>query len=630
MRIWSLSLLAIALGAEEIPEPTIIVTAERAEGEAWRSPSSVSVLDADDPGHDRSVVWADRLRNQAGVDLIAVGGGIDGGGISSLRLRGAARDIHTRILVDGIPLTDPSTTEGQPYLGGQTIPGLDRIEVVRGSQSGLYGSSAMAGVVHLISADPTDTSSGSVRVAGGSFGTLAGEAQASGPIITAADHRLGFTLAASGFRSDSVSATVTRIDEDPDSREADAAWATGLNGRLVWTGDAGDRFYAATLIGSSLHDYDYADPDDDTAWNRNDRVRIGAGGSVPLGDAGAKASVDLAITDIQRQAEYFDVWAFPAVQSTNLYDSTVVFGAARVTAPVTAATTVGFGVDAERQSVTTSAVPSGKQDLVGGYGDLRWTHPSFETTLAARYDHVSTGDDAATWKLGGAWFDETDTWKVHASAGTGFRAPSLDERFGQYPGFFPFSGNPDLKSETSLSADLGVTVQGLAGCSADVTLFQTTYEDRIRTNATFDSLINEDGESSVLGVEVAATWQADEWWWVEAAYTWQDTEDAAGQAFTNIPEHKGFVSGGADAGFWFTTLRLDGVGTHLGYGSTNLMLPGYGLVGIAAGLRPLPWLTVDARVDNLFDKRYATATSFGTAYYTGMPRTVLVGLEATY
>lgn len=630
MRVWSLSLFALALVAEDTPSPDLIVTADRAEADAWRSTASTTVLREADVADGRTAVWTDRLRNQAGVDLIAVGGGFDGGGISSLRLRGAARDIHTRVLVDGVPLTDPSTTEGQPYLGGQTIPGLERIEVVRGSQSGLYGSSAMAGVVNLISADPGEVATASARVAGGSFGTLAGEAEASGPMVVGADHRLGFQVAASGYRSDSVSATVTTIDEDPDAREADAAWATGFNGRLVWSDDVGSRFYAATLIGAALHDYDYADPDDDTAWNRNDRVRIGAGGAVPIGDAGARASVDLAITDIRRQAEYFDVWAFPAAPSTNVYDSSVVFGAARLITPVAHGATLGFGVDAERQAVTTTAVPDGEQDLVGGYGDLRWSQPSFETTLAARYDHVSSGDGATTWKLGGAWFGDDGTWKVHASAGTGFRAPSLDERFGQYPGFFPFSGNPDLESETSLSADLGVAVQGLAGVSADVTLFQTTYEHRIRTNATFDSLINEDGESSVIGIEVAAVWRSEGWWMVEAACTWQETEDAAGQAFINIPEHKGFLSGGADAGSWFANLRLDGVGERLGYGTTNLMLPGYGLVGVAAGLRPLPWLTVDARVDNLFDKRYATATSFGTAYFTGMPRTFLVGMEATY
>ena len=189
MQIKSLTLAALAAGvapclsllhsAEKTDGSTVIVvTAERRDTDLERSTSITDVItpqDAADAGHPFNTF--DLFRSLPGVDVIETNGGIDGS-TTSIRLRGG-RGQDTRYLLDGIPINDPTAADGA--VNASVIPstGLDRIEVVKGAQSGLYGANAVGGVVNLISRRPTAEPRTEGLVEGGSFGTLRGAAGAS-------------------------------------------------------------------------------------------------------------------------------------------------------------------------------------------------------------------------------------------------------------------------------------------------------------------------------------------------------------------------------------------------------------------------------------------------------------------
>jgi len=631
VRHLSLTLLSLSLPltlfAVDEPTPIIVVTADRTETDPWRTTATTAVIPAAEIHLTGSPDnWTDSLSTVPGVDIQNSAGGLDGGGLPTLLVRGAAANADTAVLVDGIPWADATSIGTDPIIHNLELPGIEHIEVVGGPQSGLYGSRALGGVIQVRTAEPTATPEGFVRVRAGSFSTRSIAGQATGPLAVA-DGRMvwGYAISASAIESDGISSTVTGKNGDPTDGEADALWRTGVNSRLVFSPVAGIRLHAGGWLGGSRHEYDSTGPDDADSFSKARTWRALAGGSVALPGDG-EIVVDAARTRTHRDNHN------PFSDGT--FTGTTDFVAARVLTPVTDLLRVQVGADLDQQAAVYDPIGDRGQSTVGVWGQALLTGQQWEATGVLRLDDFSIGEDPWSWKIGGAWFPGAEQWRLHASLGTSYRAPSLDERFADYVDpFFAFFANPDLKVQSGLGWDAGVTWRSGSGLESDLTAFGTHYDQRIVSVFASDfssgTLVNESSSARTVGVESATTWKSTAPYWGRLALTWQDSQDEDGDPFRLVPEWKGAVVLGWKTEAWFVTATTTLLGSRLA--ANDEKLEPTTTVDVATGYLPRPWLELTLRVDNVFDERYVTNSTFTPGeYYSGTPRQFSIGVEARY
>ncbi len=184
---------------------TIVVTANRTAQPLDRVGQAVTVLDATEIARRQAIVVTDLLRQTPGVTVTRNGGV---GTNTSVNIRGAETD-QTVALIDGIKLNDPSSPGGGFNFGPLLVGNIDRIEVLRGAQSVLWGSQAIGGVVNLITRQPTARLTANARAEGGAFGT----GQAFGNVSGKAGP-LALSLGGGWLRTDGISAAASGTEPD--------------------------------------------------------------------------------------------------------------------------------------------------------------------------------------------------------------------------------------------------------------------------------------------------------------------------------------------------------------------------------------------------------------------------------
>lgn len=590
----------------------LVVTADRRETVKDRTFASIDVVEQQIRERGYQPFIHDWLRGLPGVDVNQSGGGF--AGTTQVRLRGAKAG-ETRFLRDGIPVTDASAIDNGPLVELFDPSGLERVEVVRGSQSGLYGSGANGGVVNLISARPTADHRVSARLEGGSHSTIAGGVQASGPVVGG----LGYVVGVGGLVSDGFStATDADANGDPGDHEADGVERLGAHARLQRTSDHGTLYLAGNVV-EATQDFDgfpppafSLDPDDRDSTQELDSWRIAGGGEWrPLQQV--TIASDVAYTASERR--YPQETTF-----TKEFLADDLFTNARAHAALPADFSADLGVDGlwQQAELIDAAGVAGIDEsarLIGMWVTLAYDLPWLALSATGRHDDHSREGDADTWRVGVAtfWFDQQ--YKVFASAGSGFRAPSLYELYD------PFYGNPDLEPQTSLSADLGHTLRPSdSGWSLTNTGFITRYDDAITFDPNTFVSINLPSNARIHGIENALAW-FDTHGGVEATYTWQHSDDGDGERLAQLPDHKLMVAGIVRA---FDAWARVAVERHWSRRSGGQELPAYTLVGASVGWAIDQHWEVYGRADNLLDEDYEIQPSYATprrAAYGGVRAT---------
>lgn len=629
-RTLSLTLLAIAAALAE-ESPTIIVTAERGASDLARAPVSVERVELDQISERGGALNAtDWLRDLPGVGVWHTGGGVDGGTVS-VRLRGLDQK-YTLMLVDGVPLADQSSLDGtirQPLF--QPV-GVSVVELVKGSQSGLYGSGAVGGVIDLRTIRPTATPQVRVTATAGSFATVQGEAVATGPLGDTA----GYAVAVSGLHSDGFSARTAAPDGDPGDYEDDAVARYAGRARIEQrVGDA--TLYLATQVSRNRQDYDGSGPDDGDSFNRYRQWQVSGGGSLAAKDR-YDVALDLSYQDSRNESQY-------GASAPGTYASSLWYGALRGNVQVLEHARVAVGVDARRDSAETAYGPTvppsldAEVDQFGVYVQGQWSGESLELSATGRLDQHEEFGGHPTGRLAAAWFALPRELKLRGAVSTGFRAPTLYQLYHHEPGipmwFIPDSdGNPDLDPETSLSYEAGVDWTPTVGLELAATAFRTEVEDQIIYRSgvfpTPSTYANDHGTSVSRGVEAKlageqcfnATLSAR----LEGSYTYLDAEDASGDAAPFAPPHSGSARatiGEATGGAW---RFWQGVGVRRGtthYANIGHTDPIAG-VTLADAVLGASWSErweVTLRVDNLFDEVYVANQSAAWGQtYAGAPR----------
>ncbi|HBN93127.1 MULTISPECIES: TonB-dependent receptor plug domain-containing protein, partial [unclassified Hyphomonas] len=523
---FTVSATAQTASIEETKLDTIIVNGSRLDQTMTEIGSSVSVITRDD---------LEELGVDFALDAIATAPGVtvnqNGafGGNASVRIRGASND-QTLVLIDGVPVNDPTGTGGGynfAYLDTDTI---ERIEVLKGPQSTLWGSDAIGGVVSITTKRPTEGLSGTVFGEYGSFNTLRG-----GASISNANEIGDFRLAATGLTTDGISkADEANGNSEDDGYDSQTVSAKGglnlpasvrLETSLMWS-DAESEYdsYAFGAQGS------VADGDEVTnSETLSGNITLKA----PLFDGRLENLVQIGYADIERENTSNGVQSYFTEGDRVLFRYQGTFA-------INDTNTLAFGTEREETSANE------QESSIDSLFALYEFKPVDSLTLTGgiRVDDHETFGSETTGRVAAAW-TATDQLTFKASWGQGFKAPSIF----QSTYICTFCGltapNTNLKAETSEAYDIGVQWQ-----SADerivlgATLFDQETENMIDFSYTagYDNIALVDSQ----GGELTGAYAINNWLGIAASYTFIDSDDGNGNALARLPESTGNISASFD------------------------------------------------------------------------------------
>jgi len=613
---WTNPTLALEPGGDIKRAEPVVVTATRVEEPLEQIGASVTVIPEEAIRVQGYRTVEEALRDVPGLNVTRSG---SPGKITTVQIRGA-NSTQIQVLIDGVRVN--STTTGDFDFADLTVDQIERIEVVRGPQSTIYGADAIGGVINVITKRGQGAPTGYVDFEGGNYATLLGRVGTSGQVgpgsftlggsaytfggqfpndetsLTSANGRLAYALPNRGELSlvGRLSDAHTGIpfktvfpDFDPNREQTDRFWLLSFEWRQPWTA-----WYEHALRVSATQDTltfrDPADPGTTEPSFRSD------------------------IVTARREVDWLNI--FRPVPWNTL--------------------TVGFEYQNEvgdNQGTFDRSTNTGSSFL---QDELKLFDRLF-LTGGVRYDDNSVYGADTTGRVAVSFVvRETDT-RLKGSWGQGFRAPTFNELF--FPAFPPCPpfGNPNLKPEKSESWDGGLE-QGLWDGRVKLggTYFRNDFTNLIQTTlidpTNFCFQAQNVGRARSQGVEVEASVMPADGLSVGLAYTYTDSQDlGAHTPLRRTPKNRLAVTAAWEpwpgltlsTEFQLVSSQFEGPGLP--------RTPGYHVVNAAAQYRlrwrwgPLSRITLHVRVTNLFDATYQEVAGF-----PALGTQVLGGIRASF
>lgn len=493
----------------------VIVSALRAPSLSSDVGSSVTVITGADLEAGQYAFAADAIARAPGVTLARNGGA---GAASSIRLRGSASG-QSLIVIDGVVVNDAAAPQGGYNFGALDVADIERIEILRGPQSLLYGADAIGGVIAVTTR--RNHNGMNAFLEGGSLGTLRGGAT----IGAGADADFG-RLTISGITTGGVSRASAGSEKDG-FRALTASLAGGVRLNDVW------RVETTARVNDSRADIDGFPPPlfalGDTSEIENTQ-EIAVSGRALHEEGALNGAFSIGYSTLKRNNSDGGTGTFLARGRRLNLDYLGVY-------QISDRLRLFAGAEIERAR----AIVSGVDDAAtqGGLFLMAEAKPADWATLSAglRRDEFSGVKGATTARFAAALRPGAQTI-LRASVGTGFRAPSLFERYYDQFGVTP---NPDLRPERARGADIGIEQRfGAEGRHhVAVTLFHLNVRDQIDFDLARFGYFNID-EARSRGIESELGLQLTDWAGLTANYTLTDAIDkGTGARLLRVPEHKG-------------------------------------------------------------------------------------------
>jgi vitamin B12 transporter len=613
--------------------PQIVVTANRAPLPIDKVGQSVTVLTQDDIRLDQETAVSDILARTPGVTFSRNGGP---GETTSLYIRGAEAT-QTVVLIDGVKVNDP-TDPGAGYdFSNLTSGDIARIEILRGSQSTLYGSEAIGGVINIITADATKPLQGDLQVEGGSYGTAYVKGAVGGK-----EDNFDWRIGAYYDATDGVSA----FDKAFGGKETDGYTTAGLSGRFRYDLTPLLQFDERVYYTASRNEFDgYGNPacynflptcafGDDAEFGRTQQFVDYTGFNLSLLDGRLKNRLAFEYNDLDRRNEDPNQ---PETKFTFLAQgraTTIEYEGTYAIAPGYQAV---FGAQSERSTINAQSpyyelnygdLPT-KANVTetSGYGQITGeVAPGLTLTGGVRYDSNSSFGDHVTGQASAAYKLDGGNTILRASFGQGFKAPSLYQLYSEY-------GNAALRPETSNGWDAGIEQHFFDGRL----VVQATYFGRETRNLIdfvscygvltggcashqlFGGYYDNVARAEAKGVELAGSWKATDALTFTANYTYDDTEDRSpgspteGFQLARRPKNSANLS---STYIWPVRLRTEVAVRYAGESYDDdahlNLLKSYALVDLRASYPLRDNIELYGRIENLTDKHYETTHQYGT------------------
>ncbi len=583
-------LAAPGLAQEAFDLDEIVVSPSLAPIDPARTGATVEVVEGDDlQNADTSLIQT--LSREPGVSFSANGGV---GSNTTLRIRGLDTS-YIGVRVNGIDVTDPSSTQTGFNFGGLTAAGLGRVEILKGSQSAIYGSEAIAGVVDITTARPRGLGfSADLNLEAGSFGTRSGSLW-----MGHATERGEVALSYSRLITDGISALASDTEEDGFEQEmltlstrydltdtvtvgASALWRDGMvEIDRPFVGNAGENFF--TQRGARVFaEFETGGVDHRLSYSVFDSERRDPGGFTPYfnGD--------------REELQYIG------------------------SAEIGATSTLGFGLDETRETFDIPGA-SGEVTTRSVFAELQLRPADdLDLSLALRHDDHSRFGGSTTGRIAAAWRAQPDL-TLRAVLGSGFRAPSLYELFGPY-------GSATLQPEQSRSFELGAEKTFEAGF-VRATAFYTEIDDLIGYDFILSAYNQQPGTTVTRGLELAGRYALSDRVALFANYTLTDAK-TEGTRLVRVPRHDLVLGLDADLGNGFNgTFEVQRVADveASAFAPVDNKVGDYTLVNLGVSYDITDRAQAYLRVENLLDEDYETAGGYNTP-----GRAAYFGLRASF
>jgi vitamin B12 transporter len=614
--IWLAIAPLISRAQEPAPSPSpaemeaaeVVVSATRTEIPEEESPASVSVITSEDIEQKQIQRVSNALREVPGLSVVQTG---TAGQLTSVFTRGL-RSEHTQVLLDGVPINQG--LQGAFNFADLTTDDIDRIEVVRGPQSTLYGPRALAGVIQIFTKQGEGTPTIMLSGEGGSYDTFRETLESEGK-VDGFDYSIG----------------ASRIDTDnarPNNQYRNSA--------------------AIANVG----------------WSPNDQLRISSLFTYSLSDTGNPNTIfdpkpiDNFLTERWLIAPHFDFrlsdwWEHKLIVSYDherqlndpnqdgfvgptraLFERTTIDYQNDLRPASWLTITSGFfynRVNAGQERPFVLQIFGPQPTFVSDHtqetaGFLQATATPINNLLfvaGGRFDHFNQFGDIWTYRFAGSYkIDQTDT-TLHSSVATGFSPPSSQDKI--------FGNNFGLQPEKNLGWDIGIEQRLWENrVTLGATYFHNDLSNVIGFNGLFDTLNLGAAETQGLEAELRAQPIAD--LALMASYTYLDAEKTSsadisqppGARLPRRPRNEVYLSASY---LWCKKLRITAEGKfvnareELNFGGPNFDIEDYSFVNIAVEYEVNPHLTIFGRVDNLTNEHYAEVFGFpalGRAGYGGV------------
>jgi vitamin B12 transporter len=561
--------------------PMVVVTASRLEQQVQDALPATTLITRADIDRSQALDVPALLRQVSGVELAQSGGA---GTVSSAFIRGA-ESRHTLVLVDGVAVNNLNfSTAALEHL---PLANVERIEVVRGNVSSLYGSAALGGVIQIFTRQASDKPYASLGFQAGSRGLL--QAQAGAGVKLESGTRLSFsseTFSENGFNA---------INQD--KRKGTNPDLDGYSRRTVAVGISQDigvgkvSLTSRETTGVTAYDSQFgpATQADESRFSLTATVLNGQFNLAPalVLDATASTSADKLRADVT---------AFPYYVNSQT-DS----ASAGLRWAVQPGHNVTAGVESSTQRIEASTVYRGSSRVqdslrLGYQGD--WEQHQLQ--LNVRQDRYSDFGTASTWLAGYAW-RFAPQWRANASTSTGFTAPTFNDLY------YPFGGNVTLRPEQVRASELGLQY-ATDQMEARLVWFSNRFTDLIGNDFNFNRININQARNEGVELSYLARYGATQ---VRAGLTLQDPIDSTtGKRLDRRAATVANVGVNHDAGAWsygadlrYSGERPDGSQTLASYSVLDLRVA----YKLAQGVKLM------GRVENVLDARYETAYGYNQA-----------------
>ncbi len=573
------ALFPALLPAETLTEEPIIVTATRTARTADETLAAVTVITREDIERSQAKSVAELLAGETGLDA-AVNGGY--GKSTSLYLRGTNSD-HTLVLIDGLKIN--SATNGIPSWQYLPLEQIERIEIVRGPRSSLYGADAIGGVVQIFTRAPTEHFRAGAEAGYGTYGTSRVAADVAGT-----EGATRFSLTGAHFNTDGIDARTASAGNEGDR---DGYRNTSFNARLGrrFANGADVELYAMQAIGHVEYD-----------GNPNQTASDIGAASARLSFAPDPAWNVKLLTGTSR--DYSDnlkdgsfSTTFNTLRHTTSWQNDVTVGKDQLL-------TLGLDYQDDRIGSTTGYTEKERANR-GAFVQHQGRFGNHDLLASWRQDDNEQFGTSDTGNL--AWgYALTPTLRSRASWGTAFKAPTFNQLY------FPNFGDPNLKPEESVSYEAGLRGKTSAG-HWDIRAFQTNVDNLIATVQVGGNFVAQNvdkarikGVETEIGTRLAG-------WDTRAALTLMDPRDTGRDKILNRRAKRSLK---LDADRAFGAWRLGATWLVQGhrYDDVNntVRLGGYGTLNLRAQHALSKQWVLRANLDNAFDKAYQTVNTYNS------------------
>ena len=596
--------------------------------------TSVTVVTGDDLRKQNVRHAAEALRALPGVQVSSSG---TVGSLTQIRIRGA-EGRHTRVIIDGIEAN--TTKDGEFDFSNLLAEDIERIEVIRGPMSAVYGSGALGGVINIVTRKAKGPLSLTVRAEAGSYGTRDIAAR-----LAAGGEQGYISISAQGRRIDGFNIAPLGAETD-DTRIANVALAAGLRlaptARLDVTLRHSDKRAQYDDFGAVLTRTPFLTADDANNVLRDRATLAGATFAWDMLDGALTQELKANYASNLAINRYEPTLGFNVGTINNTRDEGTRFVGGYSATYRTDWPGIGLKqaitglVEARRETFTPfsdfgffdgDGREKARRQMAYG-GEWRGTFADRLTVIAGlRTEDNDTFRDYTTWRSSVSYAWRETGLRPHASLGTGVKLPGLYDQFG--PNTQDYKANPLLRPETSFGYDAGIEWSTLGSRALfDVTYFRQNLRDKITGFGGFDATdfrsftTNATGESRRNGVEVSSRYLVTPAISLGLAYTYTDARQPDGSIELRRAPH----SGRGDVRYAFADGRGQ-VSTVLSYNgqqadrvfapffasNTTTQLPHYWLAGVSASYKIQPNVELFARVENALDQRYQEIYGYQTA-----------------